>query len=121
MGLADGLEEARRWPQRWFARGQSFLTYPSAANLYWFREAGIDLADDHDPASLSDATAARVCEAFGLFGPPEHCRERLLQAREEAGVDHVFIFPAHTLEGGGDLPAREVEAFSRVIRPALPA
>ncbi len=91
------------------------------ANLYWLRHAGIDLADNHDPATLSDAVAARVCDAFGLFGPPEHCGERLLQAREEAGVDHVFLFPAHTLEAGGDLPVREVEAFARIIRPALPA
>ena len=121
LGLADRLEDARRWPQRWFARGQSFLTYPSAANLYWLRQAGIDLADDHDPAALSDAAAARVCEAFGLFGPAEHCRDRLLQAREEAGVEHVFAFPAHTLEGGGELPARELHALARVIRPALPA
>lgn len=121
MGLADRQEDAQHWPQRWFAPGQSFLTYPSVANLYWLRHAGIELADDHDPASLSDATAARVCDAFGLFGPPEHCRDRLLRAREEAGVDHVFIFPAHTLEGGGDLPAREVEAFARIIGPALSA
>src|SRR5262249_29106316 len=85
MGLADRVEEARRWPQRWFAPGQSFLAYPSPANLYWLRHAGIALADDHDPASLSDATAAEVCDAFGLFGPPERCRDRLLQAREEAG------------------------------------
>jgi 5,10-methylenetetrahydromethanopterin reductase len=119
MGMADRVEDARRWPQRWVAPGQSFLTYPSAANLYWLRHAGIALADDHDPASLSEATAARVCEAFGLFGPPEHCRDRLLQAREEAGVDHVFIFPAHTLKGGGDLPVREVDAFARIIRPVL--
>jgi 5,10-methylenetetrahydromethanopterin reductase len=120
MGLADRMEDGRRWPQSWFAPGQSFLSYPSAANLYWLRHAGIDLADDHDPASLSDTTAERVCEAFGLFGPPEHCRDRLLQASQESGVDHVFIFPAHTLEGGGDLPVREVEAFHRIIRPALP-
>jgi 5,10-methylenetetrahydromethanopterin reductase len=119
MGLADRLQEAQRWPQRWFAPGQSFLTYPSAANLYWLRQAGIALDDDHDPASLSDATAARVCDAFGLFGPPEHCRDRLLRAREEAGVDHVFIFPAHTLDGGGDLPVREVDALTRVVRPAV--
>jgi 5,10-methylenetetrahydromethanopterin reductase len=89
------------------------------ANLYWLRHAGIDLADDHDPATLSDATAARVCDAFGLFGPPEHCRDRLLRAREESGVDHVFLFPAHTVEGGGEMPVREVEDFARVIRPAL--
>jgi 5,10-methylenetetrahydromethanopterin reductase len=113
------VEDARRWPQRCVAPGQSFLTYPSAANLYWLRYAGIDLAEDRDPASLSDETAAQVCEAFGLFGPPEHCRDRLLQAREEAGVDHVFIFPAHTLKGGGDLPVGEVDAFARIIRPVL--
>ena len=121
LALADRVEHARRWPQRWFAPGQSFLTYPSAANLYWLRHAGIDLGDDHDPAGLSDETAARACDAFGLFGPPEYCRDRLLRAREESGVEHVFFFPAHTLEGGGDLPIREVEAFARVIRPALPA
>jgi hypothetical protein len=84
------------------------------------RHAGIDLADDHDPAALSDATAARICDAFGLFGPAEHCRDRLLKAREEAGVEHVFLVPAHTLEGGGDLPVREVEAIGR-IRPVLSA
>lgn len=120
MGLADRLADAQRWPQRWVAPGQSFLTYPSAANLYWLRHAGITLAEDHDPASLSDTTAAQVCDAFGLFGTAEHCRDRLLRAREEAGVNHIFLFPAHTVDGGGDLPAREVEAFARVIRPGLP-
>jgi hypothetical protein len=34
-------------------------------------------------------------------------------------VDHVFIFPAHTLDGGGDLPVREVDALTRVVRPAV--
>ena len=120
IALAERLEDARRWPQRWVAAGQSFLTYPSAANLYWLRQAGIDIADDHDPTALTDSTAARVCDAFGLFGPPEYCRDRLLQAREEAGLDHVFLYPAHTIEGGADLPVREVEAFARIIRPALP-
>ena len=119
IALADRVEDARRWPQRWFAPGQSFLTYPSAANLYWLRQAGIAVADDHDPERISDALAARACDAFGLFGPAEHCRDRLLQAREEAGVDHVFLFPAHTLEGGGEMPVRELEAFARTIGPAL--
>jgi 5,10-methylenetetrahydromethanopterin reductase len=121
IALADRLEDARRWPQRWVAAGQSFLTYPSAANLYWMRQAGIDVPDDHDPTALSEAMAARVCDAFGLFGPPEFCRDRLLRAREEAGMSHVFLYPAHTIEGGADLPAREVDVFARIIRPALPA
>ena len=116
IALADRLEDARRWPRRWAAPGQSFLTYPSAANLHWLRQAGIDLPDDHDPGAISDATAAQVCDAFGLFGPPERCAEQLLRAREEAGVEHVFLFPAHTVEGGGELPAREVEAFGGIRR-----
>jgi alkanesulfonate monooxygenase SsuD/methylene tetrahydromethanopterin reductase-like flavin-dependent oxidoreductase (luciferase family) len=121
IGLADRPDDARRWPQRWVAPGQSFLTYPSAANLYWLRQAGIDLPDDHDPTALSDALAARVCDAFGLFGPPERCRDRLLEAREAAGIEHVFLYPAHTIEGGAELPVAEVDVFARVIRPALPA
>ncbi len=121
FALDGGPDDPRRWPQRWFAPGQSFLAYPSAANLYWLRYAGIDLPDDHDPATLSDEVAARACDAFGLFGSAERCRDRLLRAREEAGVEHVFLFPAHTLEGGGDMPAREVDAFRRVIGPAVRA
>ena len=120
MAIEDSPERARRWVQRWFAPGQAFLTYPSASNLYWLRRAGLDLAADHDPERIPDDLAARVADAFGLFGPPEHCLERLLRAREEAGIEHVFLFPAHTLEGGYEMPRREVDAFRRIIRPHLP-
>jgi 5,10-methylenetetrahydromethanopterin reductase len=71
------------------------------------------------PEAIPDDLAARVCDAFGLFGPPEHCADRLLRAREEAGVEHVFLFPAHTLDGGYDMPEREVDLFRRVIRGRL--
>ena len=71
------------------------------------------------PEAISDELAARITDAFGLFGPPEVCLERLLRAGEEAGVEHVFLFPAHTLEGGYDLPLREIEAFRCIIRPKL--
>jgi 5,10-methylenetetrahydromethanopterin reductase len=119
FGLAASLAEARRWPQRWCAPGLPFLAYPSASNLYWFRQAGIEVPDGAAPDAISDGLAARVCEAFGLFGPAEHCADRLVQAREEAGVDRVFLFPAHTAEGSYELPAREVEAVRRVIRPRV--
>jgi 5,10-methylenetetrahydromethanopterin reductase len=117
----DDLAAARRWPQRWFAPGQSWLTYPSASNLYWLRHAGLELPDAPAPEAIPDDLAARICDAFGLFGPPEHCLERLLRARDEAGVEHVFLFPSHTLEGGYDMPTREVEVFGRLIRPRLPS
>ena len=119
IAMEDSAAEARRWVQRWFAPGQSFLTYPSASNLHWLRHAGIDLSEDHDPERISDAQAAHIAEAFGLFGPPEHCADRLLRAREEAGVDHVFLFPAHTLSGAYEMPTREVDAFRRVMRKRL--
>lgn len=119
MAIADRREKAHRWVQRWFAPGQSFLTYPSASNLYWLRQAGIELPVDHDPERIPADLAARIAEAFGLFGPPEHCLERLQRAREEAGIEHVFLFPAHTLEGGYDMPRVEAEAFRRVMRREL--
>ncbi len=120
IGLDDGSGSARDWPRRWFAPGQPWLAYPSAANLYWLRQAGLPLPDDPVPGALGPELAAGVCDAFGLFGTAEACADRLLRARDEAGVDHVFLFPAHTLEGGYDMPEREIEAFARVIRPRLP-
>lgn len=115
----EPFETAREWPRRYFRPGQSFLTYPSRANLHWLRAAGIDLPDDHDPTAISPALAARISDAFGLFGPPEHCADRLLRAREESDVDHVFLFPSHTVDTAYDLPRADVEAFREIIGPRL--
>jgi 5,10-methylenetetrahydromethanopterin reductase len=110
---------ARRWIQGWFRPGHPWLTYPSASNLHWLGEAGLALPDPLLPEAIPDALADRIADAFGLFGPPEHCLERLQRAREESEVDHVFLFPAHSEAGGYDLPRPEVEAFTRVILPRL--
>lgn len=114
----DG-EAARRWPQELFQPGQSYLTYPSKANLFWLKEAGIDLPDDVMPDQISDELAERICDAFGLFGTAQQCLERLKRAATESGVDHVFIFPTHTRTGGYDMPRPEVDAFRDVIFPGL--
>jgi len=108
-----------RWVRSWFAPGQPFLAYPSASNLYWLREADFELEKEHDPAAISENEARRIADAFGLFGSPERCAERLLQAREEAGVENVFFFPAHDLGRGYDMPEAEVQAFKDIIRPRL--
>jgi 5,10-methylenetetrahydromethanopterin reductase len=118
LGLGSA-EAGTRWVRSSFAPGQPFLVYPSASNLYWLKEAGFELEPTHDPAAIPEDHARQIADAFGLFGPPERCAERLLQAREEAGVEHVFLFPAHDLERGYDLPETEVQAFERVIRPRL--
>jgi 5,10-methylenetetrahydromethanopterin reductase len=97
------------WLHREFAPGQPWLSYPSASNWYWLQAAG--LSESSPDAQLADA--------FALFGPPEQVRDRLQQAQTTSGVDHVFLFPAHTLETGYQLPTRELAAFARVIRPAL--
>src|SRR5262249_20415854 len=103
LGLG-GDDAGRRWIRSWFQPGQPFLAYPSASNLRWLAEAGHVLAPDHDPAAISDGDACRIADAFGLFGSPERCSDRLLRAQQEAGIDDVFLFPAHDLAGGYAIP-----------------
>jgi 5,10-methylenetetrahydromethanopterin reductase len=119
IGLGADAEVGERWVRSWFAPGQPFLAYPSAANLHWLREAGFALPDPHDLAAMPGDKAGEIADAFGLFGSPERCAERLLQAREEAGVEDVFLFPAHDLAGGYTMPEDVVDAFQHVIRPRL--
>ncbi|GAB2993990.1 LLM class flavin-dependent oxidoreductase [Amycolatopsis acidiphila] len=115
----ESFETAREWPRRFYRPGKQFLCYPSASNLRWLRAAGLDIPEDHDPAAISPELAAEVCEAFGLFGPPEYCADRLLRAQQESGVEHVFFFPSHTAESAYDLPQADVEAFHKIIGPRL--
>ena len=117
--VSDDGPAARRFPQQWFRSDQPYLKYPSASNLVWLREAGFDLPDDFTPENITDAQAAEICDAFGLFGTPEECLARLRRARDESGIDHVFIFPTHTQEGGYDMPRLEVNAFRDTIIPGL--
>jgi len=121
LGLGPDAEVGMRWVRSWFAKGQPFLNYPSVANLRWLKEAGFEVEEAHDPASIPGDQARQIADAFGLFGPPERCAERLLQAREEAGVEQVFLFPAHDLAGGYEMPEEVVRAFEGVIRPRLEA
>ena len=107
------------WVRSWFAPGQPFLAYPSVANLRWLAAAGFALDASHDPASIPEDRARRIADAFGLFGSPERCADQLLRAREEAGIDDVFLFPAHDLAGGYAMPEAEVQAFRSVIRRRL--
>ena len=119
LGLAPTVAEGSEWVRRWFEPGRPLLTYPSAGNLHWLREAGISLPETFDPTRIDADLAGAIADAFGCFGPPEHCAERLRRAREEAGVDHVFFFPAHDRAGGYAMPVAEIDAFRRVIAPRL--
>lgn len=112
-------DEAQRWPRTWFRDGQPWLHYPSASTVHWLRAAGIDLPDDLRPEDVDADLAARICDAYGLFGSPEHCADRLLRAQAETGLAHVFLFPSHSRAGSYDLPYREVEAYRRIIGPRL--
>jgi 5,10-methylenetetrahydromethanopterin reductase len=119
LGLGPDAQAGSRWVRSWFAPGQPFLAYPSVSNLHWLRECGFDIDEAHDPATIPEDRAHQIADAFGLFGSPERCAERLLRAREEAGIEDVFLFPAHDLAGGYNMPEAEVEAFARVIRPRI--
>lgn len=119
LGLGPDDEVGARWVRSWFAPGQPFLNYPSASNLRWLGEAGFGVEEAHDPATIPEGRARQIADAFGLFGSPERCAERLLRAREEAGIENVFLFPAHDLPGGYTMPEAEIDAFDRVIRPRI--
>jgi 5,10-methylenetetrahydromethanopterin reductase len=119
LGLGHDTGAGPRWVRSWFAPGQPFLAYPSAANLRWLGAAGFELDPGHDPAAISVDRARNIADAFGLFGSPERCADQLLQACEAAGIDEVFLFPAHDLAGGYAMPEAEVRAFERVIRPRI--
>ena len=74
---------------------------------------------DVQPDQIGDGLARQICDAFGLFGSRQECLSRLQRAEEEAGVDHVFIFPSHTVASGYDMPYPEVRAFRDAIFPGL--
>jgi 5,10-methylenetetrahydromethanopterin reductase len=119
LGLGPDADVGARWVRTWFAPDQPFLSYPSVSNFRWLAEAGFDIDAAHDPAAISEDRARQIADAFGLFGSPEHCADRLVRAREEAGIENVFLFPAHDLAGGYNMPETEVTAFERVMRPRL--
>lgn len=118
IGLGDEAT-SRAWPQSWFRAGRPWLCYPSASNLHWLRYAGIDLASDYRPEDVNDKMADEICDALGLFGAPGQVAERLIRAEEELGVKNVYLFPAHSATDNYELPRKEVDAFARVIGPAL--
>jgi 5,10-methylenetetrahydromethanopterin reductase len=119
LGLGADAEAGSRWVRSWFTPGQPFLAYPSASNLYWLRAAGFEIEATHDPAAIPQDRAQQIADAFGLFGSAERCADQLLRAREDGGVDDVFVFPAHDLAGGYIMPEAEVQAFERIIRPRI--
>jgi 5,10-methylenetetrahydromethanopterin reductase len=119
LGLAPDLRTARRWPRVELATGLSWITYPSSSNLYWLRQAGIDVPDEPRPADITEELADRICDAFGLFGNAEECLEQLLRMRDESGIDHVWLTANHTTENSYDMPTQELEAFREVILPGL--
>ena len=94
LGLGADDAVGARWVRGWFAQGQPFLAYPSASNSHWLKQAGFDVDATADPAAIPEDRARLIADAFGLFGSPERCAERLLQAREAAGIAEVFLFPA---------------------------
>jgi 5,10-methylenetetrahydromethanopterin reductase len=119
IGLGPDDEVGARWVRSWFQPGQPFLAYPSASNLRWLKEAGFDLPAEHDPAAIPEERARAIADAFGLFGSAERCADQLLRAREEAGIDDVFLFPAHDLAGGYTMPEAEVLAYEHTMRRRL--
>lgn len=124
IGLGS-QQEVRVWPRSWFREGQPWLHYPSRSNLRWLVASGIDLPElgsdpgTTDPSALPDELVDRLLDAYGLFGSPQQCADRLLRAQDELGIQRVFLFPAHAWTGSYDLPHDVVEAWASTIGPRI--
>ena len=116
LGLGSDTQAGARWVRSWFAPGQPFYAYPSAAHLGWLREGGFDIDKVHDPSTIPQDRANQIANAFGLFGSPERCAEQLLRARAAAGV---CLFRAHDRADVYHMPEAEIEALERIIRPRI--
>ena len=119
LAIDKDQDKAQSWPQRYLAPKKPWLSYPSKSHHYWLRQIGIDLPDSIDPTTISTKLSHQICDALGLFGTPEYCSYRLLQAVNESDLDHIFLFPVHTIDGGYIMPIQEKEAFRDVIFPKL--
>ena len=119
LAIDSKQEVAHSWPQQYLAPGKPWLSYPSKSHYYWLRHIGIDLPDSIEPRTISDKISRQICDALGLFGTAEYCAERLEQAVKETDINHIFLFPVHTIDGGYIMPTKEIEAFKNVIFPRL--
>ena len=109
-----------RWVRSWFAPGQPFLAYPSASNLSLAAEKPASTSPKRTILRAFPRSAhARLPMRSGCSARRNAVRSDLLRAREEAGIEDVFLFPAHDLAGGYTMPEAELLAFERVMRPRL--
>jgi len=65
---------------------------------------------------VPDEVIARLCDALGLVGTPEHCVGRIVDLAA-AGVKSLYIMPLQTFVG----PEQEIRAFRDAVFPKLKA
>jgi 5,10-methylenetetrahydromethanopterin reductase len=119
IALGSDADAGTRWVRSWFAPGATVPCLSERRQPPLARGGGLSARGQPRSRGHTEDQARRIADAFGLFGSPERCAERLMRARDEAGVEQVFLFPAHDLAGGYDMPEAVLEAFERVIRPRL--
>ncbi len=67
-------------------------------------------------AFVPDEVIAKLCDALGLMGTPEHCARRIIDLTA-AGVKSLYIMPLQTFVG----PEQEIRSFRDAVFPALKA
>ena len=136
--MPDASIYPRTWrpPTRWRGRyAPQWVMEPYRAS--WLKKAGIEVpdfeippellalypdithAEDWDEARrltsfLSDDMVAEMCDAIGLFGPPDHVASRLGQLRDY-GISRFFVQTTETYS----FPESTLEAFRDSVLPQL--
>jgi len=65
---------------------------------------------------VPDEIVARLCDALGLVGTPEHCAGRIVEMSGR-GVQNLYLMPFQTFAA----PEQEIRAFRDVVFPRLHA
>ncbi len=133
-GTAPTLEEARRqarptavhwgilrWGGHWLGpaglRLPEFQIPDAVGKVY----PDLSHAQDWEAAIAAtsfvpDEIVARLCDALGLVGTPEHCAGRIVEMSGR-GVQNLYLMPFQTFVA----PEQEIRAFRDVVFPRLRA
>ena len=106
----DDLDRARE-----SARDLCYQWITDPLKAYWIEAAGIEVPPVSAAAEIPPDSLAQLCDATGLFGPPEHWVDRIEQVASEVSNARIFIQPTTTY----DLPVEAVETFRTRVAPKL--
>jgi 5,10-methylenetetrahydromethanopterin reductase len=110
-----------RWGAQWLTHAELNLPEFAVPDDVWKIYPDLSHAANWEEAIAAtafvpDEVIARICDALGLIGTPEHCARRIMEMAQ-VGVTKLYVMTFQTFVG----PQQEVAAFRDTILPMLRA